>query len=337
MPQKILLFTKNYPPQIGGIEKYSFDLYRSLLKDGKSVKIIKIYSRNTYLFNKSWFSFFWKQLYIISEFIRLSIFLFKSFTLGLYFGTQSDLIWGLDASLSWLIFVISRIVWVKTRITLHGTDVVWRNRLYQFFMPYFWWKIDSFVSVSYLIRNEAVNRGILAKKIIIQEHSLETLTFVNTINFDKTAFLALNKIPSNKILLFSLGRFVEIKGFHWFISKVLPFLDQRFYYILWGFWPLLTEYCNIIDREKLHNISIIGPLDEQHKAKWFCATDYFVMPNIMSGGVEGFWIVLLEAHYYKKKSIISDAHGINTRAEREDIILPTGNPEEWIKTINRIQ
>ena len=40
MPQKILLLTKNYPPQIGGIEKYSFDLYNQLVKEGNIVKLI---------------------------------------------------------------------------------------------------------------------------------------------------------------------------------------------------------------------------------------------------------------------------------------------------------
>jgi hypothetical protein len=33
MSQKILLLTKNYPPQIGGIEKYSLDLYDKLIRE----------------------------------------------------------------------------------------------------------------------------------------------------------------------------------------------------------------------------------------------------------------------------------------------------------------
>ena len=40
MTKNILLLTKNYPPQIGGMEKYSFDLYNRLVAEGNTVKLI---------------------------------------------------------------------------------------------------------------------------------------------------------------------------------------------------------------------------------------------------------------------------------------------------------
>lgn len=77
-------------------------------------------------------------------------------------------------------------------------------------------------------------------------------------------------------------------------------------------------------------------MNEEEKAKWFFVSDYFVMPNIGSGGVEGFGIVLLEAHYHEKKSIISNIHGIAQRAGQYDIVLPSENSLEWIKNINKL-
>lgn len=99
-------------------------------------------------------------------------------------------------------------------------------------MPFFWFKIDEFVAVSPIILQEALKRRILSEKITIKEHSSKNLTFLNIDNFDKNYFLTEKNIPTDKIILFSLGRFVEIKGFHWFISEVLPFLTENFYYVL---------------------------------------------------------------------------------------------------------
>lgn len=93
MYNNILLFTKNYPPQIGGIENYSFNLYESLKKEKKTVRIITTYSRNTFLFNNSKKNFLYKQIYITSEIFRLSYFFFKCATIGLYYSFYSDLIW----------------------------------------------------------------------------------------------------------------------------------------------------------------------------------------------------------------------------------------------------
>jgi hypothetical protein len=121
---------------------------------------------------------------------------------------------------------------VLTRVTIHGTDIVWNKKLYQATIPKIVANMDEVYAISENIKAEAVKRGIPENKITIQQHSLTTLNLPHLVDFDKKNFLLQNDVPVDKMLLFSLGRFVELKGFHWFISEILPYLDERFCYIL---------------------------------------------------------------------------------------------------------
>lgn len=99
-------------------------------------------------------------------------------------------------------------------------------------MPYFWFKIDHFYCVSSTIFQEALKRGVCSSKILVKEHTLDSTSFTTVSNLNKISFLRSNNIPDDKIILFSIGRFIQIKGFHWFISEVLPFLNTSFHYVL---------------------------------------------------------------------------------------------------------
>lgn len=353
IPVKILLLTKNYPPQIGGVEKYSYDLYNSLVKEGNDVKLVAAWSRNEWLLiklgRKNYLYFFWKFCYIVSEFFRLIYFALKSFIIGFFWtiwfvreknNLSQNIIWPLDGSIAWIGYVIQSLSFKKnwrTRVTLHGTDVVWPKPMYQEIMPWFWQRIDEIIVVSNTIKQEATKRSVQNDKIKVVEHSLEAFTFTDTWFFNPDEFLRSHNVPTDKVLLFSLGRFIEIKGFHWFLSKVMPSLDHRFYYVLWWLWPFESSYRKIIREKKLINVLILGPIrDPLEKARWFSTVDYYVMPNISTWGVEWFGIVLLEAQYYGTRCIVSDVNGIAERSKKTDIILPAENEKEWIKAIENI-
>ncbi len=185
MSQKILLLTKNYPPQIGGIEKYSHDLYHTLLEGGYEVKIIVAAPRSEYLLSQSCSHLFWKILYNFSEFLRLTFFLTKCLSRGLYYVQKSDIVWSLDGSIAGVGYLLAKTNTLFrcakshciSRVTLHGTDVVWPNKIYQSIIPWFWRHTDEVVAVSDGIKQEAIKRGVRSEKITIHQHSLTTLTF----------------------------------------------------------------------------------------------------------------------------------------------------------------
>lgn len=331
-----LLLTKNYPPQFWGMEKYSFDLYQNLKKQGK-VYIIYASPRNIFLNGKKHKNIFWKIIYLLSEFTRLSFFFIESMTKGIILGFFSDEIWSLDGSIWFLSYFIGKIVWKKTKVTLHGTDVIWPNCIYQTVLPFFWKRIDSVVAISLNTKIEACKRWVSGPKINLLEHKINDFSYLTPEPFDKNSFLqklGINYSPQS-LIVFSIGRWIPRKGFHWFLKDVMPFLNKNFIYILAWSWWMKQEYLNIIDSNKINNVILLDSIDDEKKAKLFLVSDYFLMPNIkIDNDMEWFGLVLLEAQFYSLKTIVSDVDGLGGRVLDDAIVLPYQNSSVWIQRLN---
>ncbi len=319
MPQKVLLLTKNYPPQIGGIEKYSYDLYYKLVQNWNQVKIIAAWPRNEWILAKTWtgsslIRISWKLCYIISELWRFSFFATRCLTIGLFYSYISGIVWSLDGSIAPLGFFLGKMTNTKTRVTIHGTDIVWNRMFYQALVPIIIAKMDEVYVVSENTRQECLRRWIPVSRITLVPHTPDTITFTNPGEFDKNIFLKslwIEKLGA-KIILFSIGRWIERKWFHWFLENVMPALDpEKFHYILAGFGPYESVYKKIILDKWLHNVFILWKVDNPtEKAKLYTVANVFIMPNIFTeGNIEGYPLVLMEAKYYWLRTCIGHVQG----------------------------
>lgn len=336
MKQRILILTKNYPPQIWGLEKYSYDLYNKLISDKIIVKIIKASPRNEYLLGKKNLSFFYHFFYLFSELYRLSIFAFKALFFWFWYVPKSDLIWSMDGSISWLGLFLGKIFMVKTRVTVHGTDIVWDNIFYQKIIIPLIWKNDEIFAGSENARQECLKRNFLYKKITVDGYSHANFKFLEPSSFDSNIFLESLWIsnPAHKIILFSIGRWIERKWFHFFLENVVPFLNpEKFHYILAGFGPYEVIYQSIIQSKKLNNVTLLWKIDDPlQKAKIYKSSDIFIMPNLeIQGSIEGFPVVLLEARFYWLKKFIGYVQGADTD-ECTNFLWNDWN--FWISSIN---
>lgn len=338
MRKKILLITKNYPPQIGGIEQYSYELNKNLSKVN-DVFLIKAPARSTFLeiYTKKMGLFYF--LYILSEISRLLILLIRCIHIWIYKRNEVDIIWTCDWSLCWLWYFLSKIGKKKEVITVfHGKDLAWENKIYQKMISFFCQKQSNIKCVSKAIFDLAVSKWISKRKLVLDEHKISNFSFPEVVPKNRKKFAEKYGFPSDKILLFSIWRFVEKKWFWWFIKTVLPAIDKnKFHYILVGFGPLLEEYKKHIKNFNIKNITIIWPVNNPaEKFSFFRETDYFIMPNIsIKGDFEWYWLVLLEAHHFWTKCIISDADGLKTRAWEKDVVLPEWKSHFWIDYLDK--
>lgn len=367
MNKKILLLTKNFPPQIWGIEKYAFDLYNHLIQDWNEVKLITTWTRNEWLQTRSGSimhtsvcakyqdimkirKIFWKICYFTSEFSRFFCFAFRVIinwsiwlmVQGLKIKKQKKilkheiLIWCMDGSIVGLGVFLGKIFRVTTRVTIHGTEIVWGKKLYQHIIPRIIAQIDEIYVISKNTRQECVRRGIPEKKMILVPHTINSISFINTGIFDKFEFLQnLWVVDSkNKIILFSIGRWIERKGFHWFLENVLCHLDsQRFHYILAGFGPYEKLYKDIVYEKSIKHISIVWKIDDpMQKAKIYTSSDVFIMPNIpVFDNIEWYPLVLMEAKYYWLERFVGHVQGIE---DELGIIKCFNDKNLWIKNLN---
>lgn len=339
MKKKILLLTKNYPPQVGGSEKYSFDLYTRLCREGHCVRLIKASPRNENLLYLKRKSTFYLILYYISEYLRLVIFAIKSITTWFYYAISSDIVWSLDGSIAPLAYILSKLTHSKSRTMFLGKDITWNNKIYQRFMPYIWKNIDEVYSISADLSQIAISCWVKTSAINLFECKNDQFIFSEPGKFIRRDFLEKYNIPADKILFLSLWRFVEKKGFHWFLSYVLPFLDQnKCQYIITGAWEFLSLYEEIISTNSLSNVTFTWLItDPIEKARLYSSADYFIMPNIpITWDFEWYGIVLLEAQNYNLKCIVSNADGIGMRVKNTDVILPHSDSKKWIEYLNSI-
>jgi glycosyltransferase involved in cell wall biosynthesis len=114
-------------------------------------------------------------------------------------------------------------------------------------------------------------------------------------------------ISSEGILVGSIGRFVEVKGFEYFIEAAIKLSKKRndIYFALAGDGPLRQKYMEMISsagiKDRFH---IIGW--QEKTSALFKALDLFVLPSLN----EGMGRVLVEAMFFEKPAIATRVGGV---------------------------
>lgn len=276
----ILFITRKFPPTKGGMEKVAHELYKHL-SEITNVKLIKWAGSNKWLP------------------LVLPYFLFKSWWVLLL--KKIDIIYLQDGLLAPL-GLASKIFRKPVAITIHGLDITYKNRFYQFLIPKCIAKMDKIICISQATKQECVKRGITKGKITVIPGGVSDEFYMSE-DKNKLREKLSRKLKfdlKNKKIILSVGRLVERKGFHWFIENVLPITVKKINEIICligGDGPLRGEIENSIKKVKMNKyVKLIGGVDEETLKLLYNSSDVFVMPNIpVESDMEGFGIVVLEA------------------------------------------
>ena len=109
-----------------------------------------------------------------------------------------------------------------------------------------------------------------------------------------------------------MGRQVKRKGHEWFIREVFPKIKSDVVYLVVGAGPEHERLKEIVSKsDMMDNILLVGKQPDEVLRNAYAASDIFIMPNIpVSGDMEGFGIVLLEANLAGTPAIAADLEGI---------------------------
>ena len=231
---------------------------------------------------------------------------------------EINLIFLSDALLSFFIPILKILKGKPIIIKVHGLDVIFPNTIYQFFMRRFISMADKIICISEATKKECIKRNINSGKckvIPVGIDANELFLQVDKIGLRKNIYKELKINLDNKKILFSVGRLVERKGFHWFIENVIPgLLKERkdFVYLIAGEGRYKDKLKNIIQRDHLENyVILLGQIDDKILKLLYNLSDIFIMPNIpVKGDMEGFGIVVLEAASCGLAIVASDLEGI---------------------------
>jgi phosphatidylinositol alpha-1,6-mannosyltransferase len=120
-------------------------------------------------------------------------------------------------------------------------------------------------------------------------------------------------VPDGALLLVSVGRHQERKGFQWFADAVVPRLPDDVFYLVTGEGPMTPRIRAAIERHGLGGRArLLGKVPEAMLRTLYRGGDLFVMPNIhVPGDIEGFGVVMLEAGMCGMPVLAADLEGIS--------------------------
>jgi phosphatidylinositol alpha-1,6-mannosyltransferase len=285
---KVLFVARRFPPSIGGMQKFAYDLAEALPSQDVGL------TRVTWGGSNIWLPIVLPWLFLRGLWVLLT-------------DRSIQIIHMQDAVLSplgWLLSKLSRRPWI---VVAHGLDLTFKLAFYQKVNLYFARRCGAMIAISEATAQEARKRGVDKANISVIPLGVEDRTVVKVDRQEVRASLGLNK--DDKILI-TVGRLTKRKGVAWFIKEVLPGLDSNVHYVVIGDGQerasIEKSLVGLEDR-----VHLLGLVDDKTKTEWLGAADIFVMPNIsVPGDMEGFGIVAQEAVMAWLPVVASNLEGI---------------------------
>jgi glycosyltransferase involved in cell wall biosynthesis len=294
MPFNLLFITRNYPPQVGGLENYSYNLIKEFEKQESTWKII---------FSKSKIHLCWFLPYCLFK----ALLMIRKYHI--------DTLHICDALLSPLGLLLKLITGKKVTTSVHGLDITFQNRFYQAIIPKCVSRLDMVICVSRSTKDECTKRKVPRQKCRMIPNGVTPGDFLMS-GSPSEHRLTLEKnlgtpLVDKKVLL-TVGRLVKRKGVVWFLENVMPRLDNSYIYIIAGDGPEYKFIIEKIDKHKLNQrVFLLGKVSDEMRNLLYNGSDIFILPNItVENDVEGFGIVAIEAGSCGLPVVASNIQGI---------------------------
>jgi glycosyltransferase involved in cell wall biosynthesis len=318
---KVLFIARKFPPSVGGMERFAFDLSNAL---DDEVNLTRI----TWGGSNKWLP------------LVLPVFFFRA--CWVLMTKKIDVIHMQDAvqaPVGWLLHIIFRKPYI---IVAHGLDITFEKGFYQKIILPFVRRADKVISISSATKDEADKRGVDEKKSVVV--TLGTHDDYGVIQSDR-ALLGehLGMDLSKKKLLLTTGRLVKRKGVAWFIENVMPQLvknDKNILYLVAGKGGQQEAIETAIAQNSMNDhVKLLGRVSDEDRTLLYTSCDVFVMPNIIvSGDMEGFGIVVHEAATAGLPVIASALEGIldALKDDENGILVETRDSKAFVKEIEKL-
>lgn len=332
---RILYVSHTHPPEgkilenVGGMQRVSQQLIHEL-RQKESVRVftetINVSQKGNIALDTT--SFLFKAIFNLPHKVReydADIILFSSMV---------------TASLAF--FIRSKVSVPMVTIN-HGRDVTLPVRIYQWFVPRVFDKLDGVISVSRATRAECIKRGMDPDKGVALPNgfNLEKLSDFPDKEEARDRLKRNFRLPlDNHYMLLTVGRNVKRKGHEWFIREVMPGLGDRIIYVTVGDGPQFDNIEEAAEEAPFSDrIFLLGRQPDEVLKQAYAAADIFIMPNIpVEGDMEGFGIVLLEANMARTPAVAADLEGIKDviAQGKNGYRVPTMNAEQFVEKIRSL-
>ena len=349
---EVLFITHKYPPSIGGMEKQSYELINgvarwckvhTLIYDNRSSRVVFLLTIRR------------RVKKMLRENPGISLIHLNDGLMAFFFSLG-----------------VGKVTDLPVLVTLHGLDIVFPSKLFQRIVVSKFRKLDGVIAVSQATARESIARGIERDRVYVVRNGVDTdMSLIKKQplfprSLEKTLGIPLN----DKKILVSVGRSVRRKGFSWFITKVLPQLDDSIIYLivgptdpnirrtgfilnhllpkrlsdliilLFGLGMDELEVQKALEKPDVRNRAFyLGKQPFEDMVQILKHADMFVMPNIqVAGDAEGFGLVALEASVNGTPVLASAIEGITCAVMdgKNGFLVPAENEVMWIDRIHSL-
>ena len=228
-----------------------------------------------------------------------------------------------------------------------GRDVTLAIGAYQRFVPRILNALDVVLPISRATGAECLARGAAPERVHVVPCGADLTRFPEVDDRAATRAALLEAlrargaaVPEDALLLCSVGRHQERKGFHWFVDAVMPRLPANAVYLLAGEGPTTAEIRAATARRGVgERVRLLGQVSEELLATLYRGADLFVMPNIpVPGDIEGFGVVMLEAGLGGLPILAAGLEGIRDVVSEGNNgwLLPSGDAEAFARQVSEL-
>jgi glycosyltransferase involved in cell wall biosynthesis len=331
-----LLITLDFPPGIGGIQKYLFSIVKYCYTENDRVFVGGIKGKNCDN-NQSDISakvkYFYTPLSRINSKLSLISMIFSYICLSKRYKNELNVECGniYAAIIPW---ICSGVTKQQYSIYTYGTELIALNKksFKNMLLKMVFHKAKKVFTIS-LYSKKIIQRLGIEQEIDIIHPRIEL----------PKEFKDFKKKDNNIYSILSVGRLVQHKGHTNLIAaaKILLEKEKEYRFIILGDGPLYTTLKVMSESLGIEEyMSIKENLSDELVYDEFSKADLFVLPSIeTSKGVEGFGIVLLEAMAFHVPIVASASGGIPEVLDNGScgILVEPGNTDQLAKAIHEIR
>lgn len=316
---RVLIFSHEFPPDIGGAGVVAQQNAKALAEAGNDVTVL---TRNRKINVEN------ELIYSVKRVHTYGKLWFLTYKYAVDFSDYDLIVLNDPASIYVAGLFFNKETFDKTIAFLHGSEpeLIYQKRslfqvitFFKFFYTSALAKVKHIVSVSYFMKEKFLNRTKL--------HFLSSKIVVNYAGIDNKLFSPDHKgklkkelsIPQNSQLLISVSRLVRNKGYPEMLNifeKILT-VDNEFYWIVIGSGDYLEDFKKEIKIRKLEShIFLIGSKKRNELRYYYSNSDVFWL---LSNYEESFGLSYLEAQACGIPAI-----GLNKYGVKEAISVDTG-------------
>jgi glycosyltransferase involved in cell wall biosynthesis len=314
---RILLIARAYPPTVGGMEQFAFQLRRHL---GAHAQVEELINRGG------------KR--------ALPAFLPTAAARAVASARRGriDVVHLADALLAPVGAIIKRASGVPVTASVCGLDVTYAHPLYQAIVPRSLRELDLVMPISGA--TEAAMRARTGPRPQSRVIPLGVNPLPAALPSALEEFDRLAGMTEGQRIILTVGRLIERKGVEWFVRAVLPRLGDDVVYLVVGEGPARGAIERAARGVGLAGrVRLTGRVQPGVLAAAYARADVFVMPNIpVAGDIEGFGLVALEAASAGVPVVAAALDGIEQAIVpgENGVLVPPLEPAQFAAGVNAL-